>query len=497
MAQTLAKGGNTALPTASLIVRAKHTGAQTDLSAILLTATGKVRSEEDFVFYGQPESPEGSVKCQDKKDEAGFTAHGLSVILAKVPEAIERIVITLTIDPDSTEKFNAVKDLSFSISDEAGNELVSFAPQGDKENAFIVGELYRRQGAWKVRHVAQGFENGLGAIATQYGIDIKDDSESTAGATTLKSNSTATSAPAQIPASPAPAPAPKKVSLSKIDKVTAELEKSGSRLISLQKSAAVSLKKNNLDNIIARVIMVLDASGSTSRMWPAIMQAVTDRLATLALNLDDNGELEFYVYATGYRKTATVKLSNLDQYIAAIQRGEDGSGELPTVTVTSTPAPEQKKGGLFGGIFGGGSTPAQKATNSKVLYTGSGIIPGIGYDNNEPPIMQAILDDCKGNKTVPTLVLFVTDGGIDKDRAIEKVLRDASHEAIFWQFIGLGGSSYGILERFDELDGRHVDNASFFAIDDYRSISDAELFERVTKEFPQWLTKVRALGMLL
>lgn len=494
MAQQLVKGANAALPTANLVVRAKHKGAQTDLSAILLTASGKVRNEEDFVFYGQPESPEGSVKCQDKKDEGGFTSHGLSVSLARVPEAVERIVITLTIDPDSTEKFNAVKELSFSISDEAGSELVAFAPQGDKENAFIVGELYRRQGAWKVRHVAQGFENGLGAIATQYGIDIKGDDDSTTSATTPASPA----APAVAPVTPAPTPAPKKVSLSKIDKVTADLEKKGSRLVSLQKSAAVSLKKNKLDNIIARMIMVLDASGSTSRMWPAIMQAVTDRLATLALNLDDNGELEFYVYATGYRKTATVSLSNLDQYISALQRGEDGSGIAPTVTTPASAPAAEKKGGLFGGLFGGGtSTPAKKAGDPKVLYTGSGIIPGLGYDNNEPPVMQAILDDCKGNKTVPTLVLFVTDGGIDKDRAIEKVLRDASRENIFWQFIGLGGSSYGVLERFDEMDGRHVDNASFFAIDDYRSISDAELFERVTKEFPQWLTKVRALGMLV
>jgi len=111
--------------------------------------------------------------------------------------------------------------------------------------------------------------------------------------------------------------------------------------------------------------------------------------------------------------------------------------------------------------------------------------------------MQAIMDECKGSKTVPTLVIFVTDGGIDKDRAIEKVLIDASRHNIFWQFVGLGGSSYGVLERFDELTGRHVDNAGFFAIDDYRDIKDEELYSRIIREFPKWVDTVRAKGMLV
>ncbi len=58
------------------------------------------------------------------------------------------------------------------------------------------------------------------------------------------------------------------------------------------------------------------------------------------------------------------------------------------------------------------------------------------------------------------------------------------------------GSSYGVLERFDELTGRYVDNAGFFAIDDYNSIADEELYSRIIKEFPKWLEKVRGMGML-
>ena len=355
-------------------------------------------------------------------------------------------------------------------------EHATFSAEGTVENAFIVGELYRRNGAWKVRHVAQGFTGGLGSIATAFGLEVDDDPQAAAPAKPAAAATPAVAAtPAAVatPAAPAPAPAPsRKISLSKVDKVTAELEGKGSRLIKLQKSAAISLKKNNLDNVVARVVMVLDASGSTQRMWPEIMQGVTDRLATLALNLDDNGELEFWVYATSCKKFATVTLKNLDGFIAALMRGEDGSGAA---------APKAEKKGLWG-----------RVTSS----LGAGIVPGLGYDNNEPVIMDAIIKECKDSTTVPTLVLFVTDGGIDKDRAIEKLLVDSSRSPIFWQFIGLGGSSYGVLERFDTLTGRHVDNAGFFAIDDYRKLTDEDLYNRIVQEFPKWLSTVKALGMI-
>ncbi len=474
MAQPLAKGGNANLPTAKITVRATHKGPDTDLSALLLTAAGKVRNEKDFVFYGEPSSPEGSVKYGEKKNANGVYTHEVTIALADVPAAIEKIAITLTIDPETPKTFSEVKELVFSISDATG-ELISFTSSGDKENAFIVAEVYKRNGAWKVRHVAQGFVNGLAGIATNFGVPIADDEPATAAAT-----------PVATPTSTS-TPAPKKVNLSKVDQVTANLEKKGSRLVSLQKAAAVSLKKNKLDGVIARVIMVLDASGSTSRMWPTTMQAATDRLATVALNMDDNGELEFWVYATGAKKFDNVTLANLDQFIANIKDGGTGT-PVATPTTTTTPA---KKGGLFGGLFGGGSS-----SSSSGKATGAGIVPGLGYDNCEPVVMRPILDECKGTTNIPTLVLFVTDGGIDKDREIQKVLIEASHLPIFWQFIGLGGSSYGVLENFDNMTGRHVDNASFFAIDDLKSISDAELYDRLLKEFPVWLAKVKSLGMI-
>jgi stress response protein SCP2 len=444
MSDILAIGGNTAIPTGILTVEACHSGPDTDLSAILVNKDQRVRNDADFVFYGQSTTQDGSVTYNDKKAVGGHYTHLMTIDLSKLAVDVEAIQLTLTIDPDTPATFASVKDFTFAIKDASGKTIALLHPQGSIENAFIVAEIYRRNEAFKIRHVSQGFVGGLEAIATHFGITIKNEEPSGKDALPV-ANST-------------------KLSLTKTQKVTADLEAKGSRLLSLQKAAVISLTKHRLDNLTARVIMVLDASGSTSHMWPDIMQAVTDRLATLALNLDDNGELEFWIYATNTKKMAVVTIANLDGYIKDLQNGGDGS--LPYLT-------KSKRGMLSWAI-----------------------VPDMGVDNNEPLVMEAIIKDAKNTKDIPTLVLFVTDGGIDKDHAIEKLLKEASHFPIFWQFIGLGGSSYGVLERFDQLKGRYVDNAGFFAIDDYRSVTDEELYHRVVKEFPSWLTKVKSLGML-
>jgi stress response protein SCP2 len=461
MSTTLIKGSNTQVPSQQLIVQASHAGVMTDLFAISLGQGGKVSSENDFIFHGRQSSSGGSVRYSNKTAADGRYNHSFSVDLKSVPSSIERIKLALAIDA-ATKTFADVNDLTISLYDSSGTELVSFKAEGTNENVLIVAEFYRRDGAWKVRHIAQGYTGGLAATAAQFGIDAA-----------ASKRIAAIGSPAPVTAAAVTAKAEGKISLSKTEQVTAQLEKSGSRLLSLQKAAAISLQKHKVE-ARAKVVMVLDASGSTRRMWPAIMQGVTDRLATLALNLDDDGELELWVYATEFRKMATVNLANLDGYIARLQQGGDGSQ-----TTTNPGGNSSNKGGWF-------------SSSSSDGY----VIPGLGYDNNEPPVMEAILTGCSKTDSLPTLVLFVTDGGIDKDPAIEKLLIEASHYPIFWQFVGLGGSGYGVLERFDKMEGRYVDNAGFFALDDYRSIADAELYSRLIKEFPLWLQKVKALGML-
>ncbi len=213
MATDLAKGANAPLPTGKVVIAVAHAGPDTDLSALQLTAAGKVRNDDDFVFYGQPKSPEGAVSYRNKANQDGGYLHEMEVDLAAVPAAIEKIAVTLTIDPTTPATFSSVLGLAMSISEAAGAELVQIIPEGSTESALILAELYRRNGAWKVRHVAQGFNNGLRGIATSFGVTVEADAATTA--TPPQAVPPAASKAPTPPPAPAPAAAKPTINLDK------------------------------------------------------------------------------------------------------------------------------------------------------------------------------------------------------------------------------------------------------------------------------------------
>jgi hypothetical protein len=297
------------------------------------------------------------------------------------------------------------------------------------------------------------------------------------------------------------------VSLSKSDQVVIRLEKDAPHLVSLAKSVGLSLKKLNLDGITARVVLVLDASGSMQHQYASgNVQAVLDRVATLALNFDDNGELEVWAFGSNHRKLPNVTLDNLAGYIQRVQRGEDEAPAPatppPPPTTVAAPVSRPRPWWWWLWPFGWDSTPTAPASKAVTTpaparrNTGDGLIPGLGFNNEEPALMRSLLADLDFNSPHPTLVVFITDGGIFKSAEISQILVEASKNPVFWQYVGLGGSNYGILENFDTLSGRHVDNAGFFALDDFRKVKDSELFDRLLNEFPSWLQTVQVRTML-
>jgi hypothetical protein len=86
---------------------------------------------------------------------------------------------------------------------------------------------------------------------------------------------------------------------------------------------------------------------------------------------------------------------------------------------------------------------------------------------------------------------------VTRNREIERELRAAVDQPIFWQFVGLGRrAGYGVLERLDTMGGRRVDNVGFFAVDDIDDVPDAVLYDRMLAEFPSWVAAARAAGVL-
>lgn len=172
----MSKGSNAPVPTAALRIelgwRSGPGVPDADASALLLVA-GKVRSDGDFVFYNQPAHTSGAVRHEGKRHSGDQVTDTLFVDLARVEAPIEQIVLAASADGGT---FGQVPGLYIEVRDAAnGNEVARFDSTGATvETAFVLGELYRRQGGWKFRAVGQGYSSGLEGLATDFGITVEE-----------------------------------------------------------------------------------------------------------------------------------------------------------------------------------------------------------------------------------------------------------------------------------------------------------------------------------
>ncbi|TQM29730.1 TerD family protein [Nocardia bhagyanarayanae] len=168
MSATLAKGQNGPLATNDVVISVQLS-APADLSALLVTERGKVRSDADFVFFNQPNGP--GVNLQPAP--AGQPA-SLAVSLNAVPADIDQIRAVITLD-DASSNFGRTAPPVAVVSDAGGNPLYEYRIDGlDTESIVIALELYRRQGSWKVRAVGQGYAGGFAALVTDHGVTVDE-----------------------------------------------------------------------------------------------------------------------------------------------------------------------------------------------------------------------------------------------------------------------------------------------------------------------------------
>ncbi|MEN2749112.1 TerD family protein [Sphingomonas sp. T9W2] len=173
----LQQGGNAPVPGDALSVGfdwpTQERNVDADASAYLLTASGKVRSDADMIFYNQPKDAGGAIRFIP-------TGNGLFEIdLARFPDEIEKIVFCLTIHEAQAKNqtLELLSGAAVRVAATDGADALRFAPTlaGAREAAMVFGELYRRQGQWKFRAVGQGFHGGLAPLARSFGIDVAED----------------------------------------------------------------------------------------------------------------------------------------------------------------------------------------------------------------------------------------------------------------------------------------------------------------------------------
>ena len=384
--------------------------AEYDFCCFGVDGNGKLSDERYMIFYNQKMSPNGEISVEDIPDGARYTLK-----LSAVPDFINRLVFTVSID--GNKAMGEMNSLETKVYQSGAKDIEMTLGGNDfsNEKAVIVMEIYSKD-VWRIGCVASGFDGGLSALLKYFG------------------GEEVVSEPVQEPVVAEPV----KVSLEK------KMEKAP-ELVSLVKPLVFELKKKNLETTVARVGLVLDISGSmVPRFKNGTVQSIVNKTLPLAVQFDDDGELDFWFYGTTARKMDSVNLKNY-----------------------TTAVPEDWKH----------------------------LMLDLGGRNNEPIVMRMVVDEYKDTK-IPAYVLFITDGGVNQKREIQNIITESSHLPIFWQFVGVGGKNYGILEKLDTMTGRYVDNAGFFALDDFKKVSNEELYARLLEEFPSWLEEIKKKGMI-
>lgn len=216
-----------------------------------------------------------------------------------------------------------------------------------------------------------------------------------------------------------------------------------------KKTVKICLEKKNIIDK-ARVGVVIDKSTSMEGLYKKnVVQDVTERILPIALNMDDNGELDTWIFANQCKRLTSVSIENFHGYV-------------------------------------------NREILKKNTWWGS---------TEYAPVMRDIINkyiEEEPMTNVPTLILFFTDGENDlRDKPItKKLIKDAAKYNIFWQFIGIGRARFEFLDQLDNLSGRIVDNANFFKIDDITKISDSELYDKLLNEYPIWLKAAKEKKIL-
>jgi hypothetical protein len=215
----------------------------------------------------------------------------------------------------------------------------------------------------------------------------------------------------------------------------------------MKKTAGVILEKKQLTNVVARVGLVLDISGSMRSLYKnGTVQKVVERILAVASQFDDDGTLDVWVYDNEFSRLKSVTENDFLNYVDEYIMNND-------------------------------------------------LIHKFGR-NDEPPVMEDVIQKytVEQPSKEPAFIVFINDGGCK--RTIKKPVVSSSSKPIFWQFVGIGDSNFEVLEKLDTMEGRFIDNANFFHIKDIEKTTDEELYNQLLDEFPSWLKEAKSKGIL-
>ncbi|MCI8398815.1 MAG: TerD family protein [Oscillibacter sp.] len=155
-----------------------------DAAAFILGPSGKVRSDDDFIFYNNLESRDGSVRHtgDNLTGEGEGDDEVLIIDFTKVPADVQKIAITVTIHEAQArgQNFGQVSNAYVRVArmagpeDMVGTDVLKFdlMEEFSIETALVVCEIYRNGSDWKFNAVGAGYQGGLAALCRSFGVNV-------------------------------------------------------------------------------------------------------------------------------------------------------------------------------------------------------------------------------------------------------------------------------------------------------------------------------------
>lgn len=155
-----------------------------DASAFLLNNTSKVINDTYFIFYNNPIALNGAVLHSGNNTTGRYDADAeqIKIDLKNLPESIEKIAISITINEalEKRQNFGMVNKAYVRIVDETSNEeLIYFdlSNQFANETAIVAAEIYRYKTEWKFNAIGAGFHGGLSALCNNFGVTVENENQ--------------------------------------------------------------------------------------------------------------------------------------------------------------------------------------------------------------------------------------------------------------------------------------------------------------------------------
>ncbi|MEU3709821.1 TerD family protein [Streptomyces catenulae] len=290
------KGGNVPVTAGAVRIelgwRAAPGVPGVDASALLLSS-GRVRDDGDFVFYNQPVHASGAVRYEGGNGSGDARTDTLAVDLAAVDGAVDTVVLAASADGGT---FGQVPGLYIRVLDAAGGaELARFdSADATAETAFVLGELYRRQGGWKFRAVGQGYATGLAGLATDFGISVEAEPAQPVAPAPPVAPPAAPAGPAYgaAPGGPYPGAAPAPVGPPPPVPPAAPAPVSLTKVTLTKETPSVSLTKQGGTGGAMRVNLNWTGAGAAKRFGKKLGRKAMEALGARGAMLPPGGDLD-------------------------------------------------------------------------------------------------------------------------------------------------------------------------------------------------------------